>query len=117
MYTGAKGAGVPKTLTRPIRLCTVYRITFRYRNVPQCFLKWRIPEFKNTKRVIWVRTRKQRDELLCCDRSATWAAFRYRQCKRCGRKIIGFSAGVRMMIEEAARQNGLPVPICGRTCV
>ena len=69
------------------RLGTVYRVPFRYRSVPQCFLKWRIPEFRNTKRIIWVRTRKQRDELLCCDRSATWQAYRYRQCKRCGRKI------------------------------
>ncbi len=102
---------------KPCALGHVYRIVFHYRDIPKCFLKWRIPEFKNNKRVIWVRTRKQRDEILCCDRSATWAAYPYRQCKRCGRKIIGFSAGVRMMLEEGAKQNGLPVPSCGRSCV
>lgn len=59
------------------RLGHVYRVTFRSRKVPLCFLKWRIPEFTNTQRVIWVRTRKQRDELLSCDLSARYAKFEY----------------------------------------
>ena len=70
VYYGAKGASMPAGLLH------VYRIVYRYRDIPQCFLKWRIPEFRNTKRIIWVRTRKQRDELLCCDRSATYKARR-----------------------------------------
>ncbi len=49
---------MPRTNREPLHLGTVYRIVFRYRDIPQCFLKWRIPEFKNNKRVIWVRTRK-----------------------------------------------------------
>jgi hypothetical protein len=99
-----------------LHLGHVYRIHFHFRDVPQCYLKWRIREFRNTNRIIWVSTRKRRDELLCCDRSATWSAHRYRRCKRCGRKIVGFAAQIRMLDEEAARRNGEPVPRRGRSC-
>jgi len=36
-----------------------------------------------------VRSRKRRDQLLIWDRSAGAQAFDYRQCKLCGRKMIG----------------------------
>jgi hypothetical protein len=105
------GAGVPAGLLN------VYRIAFRSRNVPECFLKWRLPTFANSKRVIWVRTRKQRDELLCCDRSATWSPHKYRQCKLCGCTILGKQAQIRMSDEEDALFAGAPVPGCGRACI
>ena len=58
----------------PAGLLHVYRIEFHSRTVPQCYLKWRILDFTNTDRVIWVRTRKRRDELLSCDLSARYSA-------------------------------------------
>jgi hypothetical protein len=73
------------------------RVTFHSRDVPQCFLKWRILDFTNTRRTIWVRTR-------------------YRECKRCGRKYLGFVAVMRRDEEEYARMNGLPDPPCCRGC-
>ena len=107
---------MPEIRAIPCALGLVYRIEFRSRNVPQCFLKWRILDFTNTDRVIWVRTRKQRDELLCCDRSARYEKWEYRQCKRCGRKYIGFNAVMRRDEEEYVRRNGLPDPPCCRGC-
>jgi hypothetical protein len=114
-YTGALGASAPEMT--PPRLGHVYRIAFRTRNVPECFLKWRLPTFANSKRVIWVRTRKQRDELLCCDRLATWASHKYRQCKLCGRTILGMQAQIRVSDEEGALLAGEPVSGCGRACI
>ena len=92
------------------------RVTFHSRDVPQCFLKWRILDFTTTRRTIWVRTRKQRDELLSCDFSASYSAHVYRECKRCGRKYLGFVAVMRRDEEEYARMNGLPDPPCCRGC-
>jgi len=70
------------------------------------------PEFINTQRVIRVRTRKQPDELLCCDRSARWEKYEYRQCKRCGRKLIAVAAVMRRDDENRARRMGLADPPC-----
>jgi len=42
----------------------VYRVEFFSREVPHCYRRWAIREFTNTERVIWVRTRKRREELL-----------------------------------------------------
>jgi len=111
---GAKGAGVPPT---PCAMGHAYRVKFRSRNIPTCYLKWRILEFTHTKRIIWVRTRKQRDELLCCDRSATWSSHLYRQCKRCGRKTLGLAAQIIMADEKLARMKGEGPPSCGKWCI
>ena len=99
------------------RMGHAYRIVFHSRKVPTCYLNWRIPEFINTQRVIWVRTRKQRDELLCCDRSATWSSHLYRQCKRCGRKALGLAAQIMMADEKLARMKGEGPPPCGKWCI
>ncbi len=107
---------MPEIRAIPCALGLVYRIEFRSRDVPQCFLKWRISEFTNTSRVIRVRTRKRRDELLCRDRSARWSSHMYRQCKRCGRMYLGFVALMRRVEEAYARKNGLPDPPCCRGC-
>jgi hypothetical protein len=108
---GAMGAVWPST-----RLRKVYRVEFFSRDVPYCYRGWAIPEFSNSARVIWVASRKRRDELLCCDRSARWQAHEYRQCQRCGRKIIGLAARIRRDDEEMARLKGLPDPPCSKEC-
>ncbi len=98
------------------RLRHLYRIEFFSRTVPQCFRKWAILDFTNTERVIWVWTRKRRDELLCCDRSARSSSHIYRQCRRCGRKYLGFDAIMLKDDQDRARRMGLPDPPCCRGC-
>ena len=64
----------------------------------------------------WVRSRKRRDELLICDRSARAEKHPYRECRRCGRKVLSFAAIMRRDEEERARKLGLPDPPCCRGC-
>jgi hypothetical protein len=94
----------------------IYRVEFRSRDVPRCYLKWGIKEFSHSNRVIWVFSRKRRDELLCCDRSAVWESHTYRICRLCGRKMIGIAAQVRQIQETEARQAGVEVGPCSVWC-
>ena len=94
----------------------VYRVEFFSREIPQCYRRWAIRDFTHTSHVIWVRTRKRRDALLICDRSARADKHEYRQCKRCGRRYLGFVALMRRAEEEHAQKNGLPLPPCCLGC-
>lgn len=98
------------------RLFKVYRVEFYSREVPKCFKRLAIQEFSNSETVIWVRTRKQRNDLLACDRSATWAAHEYRQCKICGRKMLGLQAQIRIQQEDQAKCTRTQVQPCSQMC-
>lgn len=90
---------------------------FHSRAVPACFRRFQIREFRHSKRVIWVKTRKHRDEVLTADRTVTWSAHKYRQCKRCGRKLLGLQAQIRVADEEGARRPGIEPPPRTKNCV
>jgi hypothetical protein len=105
------GGCVPLT-----RLRKVYRVEFHSREIPECYRSWAIPEFTRTATVIWVASRKRVNDLLACDFSARIQAHEYRQCQRCGRKMVGLAARMRRDEEEAARLNGRPEPPCSKDC-
>lgn len=84
----------------------VYRVEFHYREIPKCWRHWNIKGIESSPTVIHVLTRKRRDELLICDRSATWYEVEFRRCPRCKRALLGFTA-------QAQRLEGGP---CGEDC-
>jgi hypothetical protein len=98
------------------RMRHAYRVEFRRRDVPECYRRWAIAEFGNSARIIWVSTRKRRDALLICDRSATSETHEYRVCRLCGRRMLGMAAQVRREQEMIAYLNGEKPGPCSKSC-
>ena len=85
----------------------VYRVEFHSREVPKCYRRWTVKGIDPDETVIYVSSRKRRDELLICDRSATWAEVEFRRCPRCKRALLGFAAQSQRL-EGRAVQPRLP---------
>lgn len=90
----------------PPGLQQVYRVVFHSRNVPNCYLKWRIPEFSNPEGNMGTHPEAPRRITLLQPLGHLVDA-QYRQCKEVADVL---AAQIQTADEEAARMRGEEAP-------
>lgn len=94
----------------------VYRVEFHSRDIPGIFKPKRIPGMPYESRLIWVKQRKAKDDLLHSDPTATVQEHQAKRCHRCGRWCFGVQAQMQVEREQISRLMGSELEPCSTVC-